>query len=107
VPKKFKPFSAPYSLRIASLKYLHKKGFKTWASIEPYPTPNFIIQDLDEILDKISFVDKIVFGKMNYNPEASIKNSAIFNQFYRNCVNTVLAFCKKRNIECHIKNGTG
>jgi len=42
VPQKFEPFSAPYSLRVASLKYLHEKGFKTWASIEPYPTPNFI-----------------------------------------------------------------
>ncbi|MBM3707946.1 MAG: radical SAM protein [Actinobacteria bacterium] len=105
--EKFEPFSAPYSMRIASLKYLHEKGFKTWASIEPYPTPNFIIQDLDEILDKISFVDKIVFGKMNYNPEALIKNSLNFSQFYKNCVNTVLAFCKQKNIEYHIKNGTG
>jgi len=57
VPQKFEPFSAPYSLRIASLKYLHEKCFKTWASIEPYPTLNFIIQDLDEISDEISFVD--------------------------------------------------
>ncbi|ODS31858.1 MAG: hypothetical protein SCARUB_03035 [Candidatus Scalindua rubra] len=38
--KEFEPNSANFKDRICSLKYLHKKGFKTWVSIEPYPTPN-------------------------------------------------------------------
>ena len=46
-------------------------GVKTWVSMEPYPTPNLVKQDIDSILDRIAFADKIVFGKMNYNSEAT------------------------------------
>ena len=38
--KEFEPNSAKFKDRIDSLKYLHRKGFKTWVSMEPYPTPN-------------------------------------------------------------------
>ena len=33
----------------------HENGFKTWVSIEPYPTPNIINQNLQDILESISF----------------------------------------------------
>jgi len=100
----YEPRSAPYSDRIKSLKYLHGKGLKTWMSIEPYPTPNLIEQDIREILNKISFVDKIIFGKLNYNITSSqFKDNA---KFYEECVNQVIEFCKKNNIEHHIKFGT-
>lgn len=36
-------------------------------SIEPYPTPDIVSQELKEILDKVSFADKIVFGRLNYS----------------------------------------
>ena len=58
--KKFEPFSAPFDKRIESLKQLHKQGLKTWVSIEPYPTPNIVEQRLKDILQAVSFVDKIV-----------------------------------------------
>ena len=67
--KKIEPFSATYKERIRSLWQLHKKGIKTWVSIEPYPTPNIIDQNFQNILDSISFVDKIIFGKLNFQPE--------------------------------------
>ena len=35
--------------------------------MEPYPTPNVISQDLNEILEEISFVDSIDFGHWNYS----------------------------------------
>lgn len=101
----FEPSSAPYSDRINSLKYLHKKGLKTWVSIEPYPTPNLNKnQNLKKLLESISFVDRIVFGKLNYNVNSSIfvKN----DPFYEVCANQVIEFCERNNIEHHIKNGT-
>ncbi len=102
--KRFEPFSAPYRERIKSLKYLHDKGLKTWISMEPYPTPNLADQDLVNILEKISFVNKIIFGKLNYN----IKSAQFGDNkdFYHKCAETVVNFCKDKGIEYHIKYGT-
>ena len=104
--RRFEPFSAPFENRIKSLKYLRVKGFKTWVSMEPYPTPNLVQQDLSKILKKISFVDKIIFGKLNYNVEVSQSNYKEGKEFYEQCANEVIAFCKEKGIDCHIKNGT-
>ncbi len=102
--KRFEPYSAPYKDRITSLKYLHNKGLKTWISMEPYPTPNLAKQDLLKILEKVSFVDKIIFGKLNYN----VESSQFYNNksFYQECAETVVEFCKDKGIEYHIKYGT-
>ena len=54
-----------------SLKILYEAGCKTWISMEPYPAPNQIEQDLVEILEEIAFVDKIIFGRTNYSKEVS------------------------------------
>lgn len=102
--KKFEPYSAPYRDRIKSLKYLHDKGLKTWISMEPYPTPNLVKQDLRKILKEVSFADKIIFGKLNYNTISS--QFADNNNFYEDCADTVIDFCKSRGIEYHIKRGT-
>ena len=102
--RRFEPGSAPFEQRIESLKYLHNLGLKTWVSIEPYPTPNIIAQGLDALLEKVGFVDKIIFGKLNYNVKTSLfsENSA----FYEGCAQKVIDFCMKRGIEYHIKFGT-
>ncbi len=98
------PGSAPYTKRIDSLKYLHDKGFKTWVSIEPYPTPNIINQNFDDVLNAISFVDKIIFGRLNYNKLVTqYKN---YQQYYNELTEKVIAFCQKNNIAYHIKTGT-
>lgn len=102
--KKIEPGSAPYVKRIEALKLLHNNGFKTWVSIEPYPTPNIINQDLNEILDSISFVDKIIFGRLHYNKlSTSYTNHKIF---YNELADEVIDFCNNNGIEYHIKNGT-
>lgn len=102
--KKFEPYSAPYQKRINALKILSENGLKTWVSIEPYPTPNIVSQDLSKILDKISFVDKIIFGKLNYNVKTSqFKQN---RNFYETCSNIAKDFCAKNGIEYHIKYGT-
>ena len=102
--KRFEPYSSPYSERIKSLKYLHDNGLRTWVSIEPYPTPNLVEQDILELLEKVSFVDKIIFGKLNYNVISSqFKDN--YN-FYEESAKKVIEFCKKNGIEYHIKFGT-
>lgn len=102
--KRFEPFSAPFEDRIKALKHLHTVGLETWVSIEPYPTPNLIEQNLSELLNEVSFVDKIIFGKLNYNVKTSDFNGNA--DFYESCARMVIHFCKEKNIAYHIKYGT-
>ncbi|HEY3373688.1 MAG TPA: radical SAM protein [Candidatus Aquicultor sp.] len=102
--RRFEPFAAPIDLRIKALKKLSDAGLKTWVSMEPYPTPNIIGQDIRKILDEISFVDKIVFGKWNYNRQTS--QFLLYKNFYNSMACEVINFCKKNSIEVHIKEGT-
>lgn len=102
--KKMEPGSAPYLERISALKNLHNAGYKTWVSIEPYPTPNIIEQSLNEILETVSFVDRIIFGRTNYSKEVSSFKE--HKQFYNRLAAEVIDFCDKRKIDYHIKNKT-
>jgi hypothetical protein len=72
--------------------------------MEPYPTPNLIKQDLKKILEAVSFVKKIIFGRLNY----SVKSSEFkyTREFYNSLAQAVIKFCKKNNIAYHIKEGT-
>ncbi len=102
--KKVEPGAAPYINRLNALKELSKRGCKTWVSIEPYPTPNIIEQNLSEILDSIGFVDKIIFGRTNYSKEA---NSFLeHREFYNVKAAEVVAYCEKNDIVYHIKDKT-
>lgn len=102
--EKIEPFAAPYQKRIEALKKLHDKGCVTWVSIEPYPTPNLITQDLNKILLKVSFVDKIIFGRTNYCREITAFKE--HKDFYNKCAKQVIAFCREHDIQYHIKKGT-
>ena len=102
--EKVEPGAAAYVDRLAALKALHDAGCKTWVSIEPYPTPNLIDQNLGEILESVSFVDRIIFGRTNYSKTVSAYREN--KHFYNECADEVIAFCKNRSIECHIKNKT-
>jgi len=102
--KRFEPGAAPYEDRVKSLKYLHDHGLKTWVSMEPYPTPNLVDQDLKKVLAKINFVDKIIFGKLNYN--IKVTEFQDNKDFYDGCAKIVINFCEKNNIGYHIKYGT-
>lgn len=102
--KKYEPFAAPIKERIGALKKLHDAGLKTWVSIEPYPTPNIIKQDVKEILAEVSFVDKIVFGKWNYNGMVNLFNN--YKGFYNETAEEVIDFCEQKDIKVHIKEGT-
>ena len=102
--KEMEPNTAPYRERIAALRALHDAGCETWVSIEPYPTPNFIEQDLNKILEAISFCDKIIFGRLNYNKKVSEykDHKAYFNKL----AEQVIAYCQTNGKQYHIKDGT-
>lgn len=102
--EKMEPGAAPFKERIDALKALSGKGCKTWVSMEPYPTPNLIEQDLANILQAISFVDKIIFGRTNYSKEVSAYRQ--HKQFYNECAQQVIEFCNKQGLAYHIKEGT-
>ncbi|MBF0466882.1 MAG: radical SAM protein [Nitrospirae bacterium] len=102
--KVYEPGAAKFEERIAALKELHRNGCKTWVSVEPFPTPNIFDQDLLEILDAVGFVDKIVFGRLNYNTLAS-KFKGV-REYYNSLALAVINFCQQNGIACHIKEGT-
>ena len=102
--KEIEPGSAPYRERIEALRYLHNNGCKTWVSIEPYPTPNFIEQNLQDILDELSFVDKIIFGRLNYN--AKVSQYKEHKKFFNEMAELVIQYCNKTKKQFHIKDGT-
>lgn len=102
--KQMEPGAAPYKERLAALQKLQEAGCKTWVSIEPYPTPNLIEQDLQELLEAVSFVDKIIFGRANYNKSVTAYKGQ--KEFYNQKAEEVIAFCEARGIQYHIKNKT-
>lgn len=102
--KKYEPGTSTYKERIRSLRKAHDAGYKTWVSIEPYPTPNIIEQNLKDILDSISFVDYIVFGRWNYN--RTISQYPNKNRFFNECAKLVINYCESHGIRYHIKDGT-
>ena len=102
--KRMEPHSAKYKDRLAALQALHDRGCRTWVSMEPYPTPNLARQNLDTVLEAVSFTDRIIFGRTNYSKEvtAYLKHK----EFYNHCANCVTEFCTVRGIDYHIKDGT-
>ena len=115
--KEYEPFSAPYEKRIKSLEKLAKAGLRTWVSMEPYPTPQLPriketkAENIDEILNRIKFVKKIVFGKLNYSRlnYYNGSHSQIWSNgddFYKEMAQRVISFCEENSIKYHIKFGT-
>jgi DNA repair photolyase len=100
----YEPGAANYIDRINALKDLHEKGCNTWVSIEPYPTPNIIEQDMNAILQAIKFTDRIIFGRTNYSKVVTSYED--HKNYYNEQAHIVIEFCLKNNIEYHIKTGT-
>lgn len=102
--KMVEPGAAPLRRRITALRNLAAMGCKTWVSIEPYPTPNIHRQNLQGILEAVSFVDKIIFGRANYNPKISSWPEC--KKFFNEQARIVGEFCTRHKISYHIKEGT-
>lgn len=102
--KWMEPHTASYGDRLAALQDLHDLGCKTWVSIEPYPTPNLVQQNLGRILETVSFSNRIVFGKTNYSKDVS--SFPDYKSYYNLCAKQVIEFCDEHRIAYHIKDGT-
>ena len=102
--KHMEPGSASLKERLDSLRALHDAGCITWVSIEPFPTPNIYKQNLQVLLEEVSFVDRIIFGRMNYNTEVTAYTQ--HKQFFNDRAADVVAFCNEHSISYHIKDGT-
>jgi DNA repair photolyase len=96
--RKWEPGAAPYASRINALHYLHDAGYYTYAHIEPYPTPNIIAQDIELLLEAITFADAVFFSGWNYSPLPA--KYADRTQFYAQQAKKVQAFCRKHGIDC-------
>jgi DNA repair photolyase len=94
--KRWEPGATPYAERITALKYLHDCGLQTLAHIEPYPTPNLIAQNLEDILEAVGFVDHLYFSGWNYNNQ--VKQFQNYQQFYSDQSSHAQRFCTERGI---------
>jgi DNA repair photolyase len=99
--RRFEPYASPIPERLAALREIHRRGLRTWVCIEPYPPPNLIQQDLRDLLESVSFVDEIVFGRLNYNRVVNDYPNA--NEFYRREADRVAAFCEAKGVACYLK----
>ena len=86
--------------RIEGLKHAHDIGIKTWVSIEPYPTPALFKQQFRPVLEAVDFVDKIIFGKWNYEYRAS---GSFANKFYIQKKEEFIEFCLNNGISYKVK----
>jgi DNA repair photolyase len=102
--ERYEPHAALLKERLSALRTLHEAGCKTWVSIEPYPTPNIIQQDLKALLEAVGFTDRIIFGRMNYNK--TVTEYRDHKSFFNACAETVVDFCREQSIALHIKDGT-
>ncbi|MDP3113613.1 MAG: hypothetical protein Q8M98_02440 [Candidatus Cloacimonadaceae bacterium] len=100
----FEPFSSSYEDRILSMNCLHDQGCKTWVSIEPYPTPNILEQDIIKLLESVEFVDRVIFGRLHYN--YLVGQYKHYQDFYNNSVIQVVDYCVYHQMFYHIKAKT-
>lgn len=61
----WEPNAAPLSDRKAAVMEAHKRGIKTWVSVEPVIYPDQALRVIEELLP---FVDFWKVGKMNHDP---------------------------------------
>lgn len=102
----WEPGSAPLAARIASARRLAEAGQRTWASIEPYPTPNIdpSSENVEPLLEAVSFVDTIVFGRWNYSKLVSSFPES--KGHYERISRRVASWCDSHGKTLHIKKGT-
>ena len=99
--EQMEPGAVSCAERLAALGALHDAGCKTWVSMEPYPTPNMVEQNLHELLEAVSFTDRIIFGRTNYSKVANAYER--HKHFYNECAADVISFCQEHGIDYHIK----
>ena len=90
----WEPFAAPPIERFNMLKQAHKKGIKTWASLEPVIDTEQTLSIIEQTMD---YVDLFKVGKLNYNP---IAKTIDWHRF----AHEVVRLLKFYNLNYYIKN---
>ena len=96
--------AAPPIYRLNKLIEMSEAGAFTWVSVEPYPPPAIYEQDLQELLNELTFVDFLIFGRWNYDKRANTPES---KEFYKEAAVEFVDFCKAHGIRYHVKSDTG
>ena len=86
--------------RIDALKEVHSQNGYTWVSMEPFPPPEMFKQSVKDLVDKLQFVDFIIYGKLNYDPLGKNK------EFYKESVNEFRDRCEHHGIRYVVKKET-
>ena len=93
--------------RIPALIRLAEKGAKTWASVEPYPTPNMDPDAANPLplLEALGFIDKFIFGRMNYRTDVTdyLRTDPTF---FERVAADVSKWCQANGKPLHIKKRT-
>lgn len=87
--------------RVEKLQKASNLGCYTWGSIEPYPCPEIFKQDIKELLERLSFVNFMIFGRWNYDDRADTPEA---KQFYVDAAAEFVDFCKAHGIRYHVKS---
>jgi len=98
--KRWEPETVSFSERINALRSLHSRGCHTLVHIEPYPTPNIVMQNIEDILKSVEFADQIFFSGWNYNP--LVRQYLRYREFYRDNASLVQRFCREHDIQCDL-----
>jgi len=101
--KQYEPKASPIKERISLLSIAQEHGAYIWVSMEPSPPPAIWKQDLRPLLEAVSFVDFIIFGKLNYDKRANTEEARLF---YRATVAEFEDFCKAHGIRHWVKSDT-
>jgi len=101
--REFEPrTTAPY-LRASVLNLAKQEGDYVWISMEPYPPSAIYKQRIEDLLEKLNFVDLIVFGMWNYDKRA--RTDFARGEYAAN-IDTLTDFCKSNSIRLHVKSDT-
>jgi DNA repair photolyase len=103
--RQWEPGAAPLKDRIGALRRLAEAGLRTWVSMEPWVHPRLGGDaDVGKILAAVDYVDRIVFGRLNYRDHGL--NSRDVRAYYAAQARKVIDYCRINLKDCHIKSGT-
>lgn len=116
--KDWEPHAAPWYERIAACELMHYRGVRTWASLEPFPAlsrrgtdpANKELSDdplsgLQVVLANCVHMDRVVFGRWNYNPTMPSDVGDV-REWYARAADRVRRWGETFGVETIIKKGT-
>lgn len=102
--KRYEPRAYEPQFRLELAQDLKNIGTEVFISVEPYPIPSVVEQELPVFLYHfVDVADFLIFGKRNYDANSSTPEARIF---YAKCVDEFQEFCKNYGIRHWVKSET-